>query len=70
MLTETHTFTHTSFSSDVPEIKPTTIVFSTGDTSDDNNLTLQDMLDFFERYLVAVGYVVPEGAKVGLVTKE
>ena len=70
MLTETHTFVHTSSSTTVSEIKPTTITFSIGDSSEDTNLTLQDMLAFFERYLIAVGYVLGENNTIGVVEKE
>lgn len=60
---ETHTFTYEV--KGAPDANPQQVSFKT--SSVDQDLTLDDMFESFEKYLIATGYVLPDGMSVGLV---
>lgn len=59
-----HTFSYEILESDVPGVIPHKVEVSLGEVN------LDEILEHFEKYLIAVGYVLPDGTCLGLAPKQ
>ena len=61
---EKHIFSYNTESSEFDESIPSQV-----ETTCNDELTLEEILAVFEKHLIAAGYILPEGQRVGLVNE-
>lgn len=65
MIKHNHTFVYNLSESNVPEVTPQIITMQL-----DGDLSLPQILDCFEKYLIAVGYVPPDNSYLDFVARD